>query len=55
MPAFGDDFIMISNHANEYYNGNYYKSDKWNDYPHYEKVDRSAHLFYFKDTLNFYW
>jgi len=44
--AEGTDYIEISNHASEQYNGIYYRVEDWNGFPHFAKEDRSAHLFH---------
>lgn len=50
----GQVYIRISNHVQDYYNGDYWYVESWNGYPHFATEDRSAHLFYL-GTGGGYW
>jgi len=47
-------WIQAEGHPDDFYDGLYTRSADWNDHPHFEKPDGSAHL-YFLDTGSGYW
>lgn len=46
---------MVTGHFDSFYEGDYWKAEDWNGFPHYAKGDRSAHLFYYEFGGDGYW
>ena len=42
----GTEYVEISNHSEDEWNGIYYRVEDWSGSPHFAKEDRSAHLFH---------
>lgn len=40
-------YIYIEDHPKLEYTGYYFKGDDWNNYPHFSKLDWTAHLYYY--------
>ena len=53
-----DEYIKVSGHPDEDYNGYYYVGDSWNGYPHWEKSYPEAHIYFFSESYGIgsgYW
>ena len=47
--------LYLNGHTDDYYNGDYYKAEEWNGYPHYATADRRAHLFFLEFGGEGFW
>ena len=52
----GYEYVSVSGHLDEQYNGDYCQAEAWNDYPHFENEDQMQLYFMYDQASSIgYW